>query len=277
MLTLAERQYETQVKVVETDNAGELTSGWFEEGLDRLEVKHKLSIAYIYETNATAERFNRTVTSSERALLCDSGLPLTLSGEALTHVIYTKNRMPHANLDGRSPQEGLEGNIPELGYLQPFGSPAHVFIPEEKRRTAGKLLARTVEGFLVGYAEQRNQYRFWIPSLGRVVGSRDFKARVVTSAPEVISIETPPVESPSMSLATRDPKTTDSSCLSDAWQPTLFVEIRDRYPNLFESTVPESSSHEGAQPPSIIAPAPGTFPASVPGSPMRNAQEHQQK
>jgi len=218
MLTLAERQYDTRVKVVQTDNAGELTSGWFEEGLARLGVKYKLSIAYIHETNGTAKRFNRTVTSSARALLFDSGLPLTLWGETLTHAIYTKNQMPHASLDGRSPQEVLEGNIPDLGHLQPFGSPAHVFIPEEKRRTAGKLLARTVEGFLVCYAEQRNQYRFWIPSLGRVVVSRDFKARVVTSAPEVISIETAPVESPSMSPATRDPKTTDSSCRSDAWQ-----------------------------------------------------------
>ena len=148
-----------------------------------------------------------------------------------------------------------------------------MFIPEEKRTTAGKLLARTIEGFLVGYAEQRNQYRFWIPSLGRVVVCREFNARVVTSAPEVISIETAPVESPSMSPATRDPKTTDSSCRSDAWQPTSFAEIQDRYPNLFESTVPEPSSHESAQPPSIIAPALGTFPASVPGSSTRNTQE----
>jgi len=52
-----------------------------------------------------------------------------------------------------------------------------------------------------------------------------------------------------------------------------FAEIRDRYPNLFESTVPEPSSHESAQPPSIIALAPGNLPASVPGSPTRNAQE----
>jgi len=273
MLTLAERQYDTRVKVVQTDNAGELTSGWFEEGLARLGVKHKLSIAYIHETNGTAERFNRTVTSSARALLFDSGLPLTMWGEAITQAIYTKNRMPHTSLEGRSPQEVPEGNTPDLGHLQTFGSPAHVFIPEAKWRTAGKLLARTVEGFLVGYAEQRNQYRFWIPSLGRVVVSHDFKARVVTSAPDVISIETAPVESPSMSPATCDPKATDSSCRPDAWQPTSFAEIRDHYPNLFESTVPEPSSYESAQPLSIIAPAPGTFPASVPGSPTRNAQE----
>jgi len=117
MLTLAERQYDTRVKVVQTDNAGELTSGWFVEGLARLGVKHKLSIAYIHETNGTAERFNHTVTSSARALLFDSGLPLTLWGKALIHVIYTKNRMPHASLDGRSPQEVLEGNISDLGHL----------------------------------------------------------------------------------------------------------------------------------------------------------------
>jgi len=156
MITLAERQYDVSIKIVQTDNAGELTSHWFENGLAKLGVKHKLSIAYIHETNGTAGRFNRTVTGSARALLFDSGLPLSMWGEALTQAIYTRNRMPQASLNGQSLNEVLTGEMPDLRHLQPFGSPAHVLIPEEKRRTAGKLLARTVEGFLVGYGEQRN-------------------------------------------------------------------------------------------------------------------------
>ena len=93
MITLAACQYNTQVKVLQTDNVGALTSRWFEDGLAKLGVKHKLSIAYIHETNGIAERFNRTITWSARALLFDSELPLSLWGEALTHAIYTKNQM----------------------------------------------------------------------------------------------------------------------------------------------------------------------------------------
>ena len=160
MLTLAACQYNTKVKVLQTDNAGDLTSRWFEDGLAKLGVKHKLSIAYIHETNGTAERFNRTVTGSAHTLLFDSGLPLSLWGEALTLAGYTKNRMPHASLNNKSPHEVLTGEMSNLEYLQPFGSPAHVFTPEERPRVGGKLLARSAEGFLVGYGEQRNHYRF---------------------------------------------------------------------------------------------------------------------
>ena len=77
MLTLAARQYNTQVKVLQTENAGELTSCWLKDGLPKLVVKHKLSIAYIHETNGMAERLNSTVTASARTLLFDSGLPLS--------------------------------------------------------------------------------------------------------------------------------------------------------------------------------------------------------
>jgi hypothetical protein len=36
----------------------------------------------------------------------------------------------------------------------------------------------------VGYTLVRNQYRFWIPSLGRVIVSHNFRPRVVTSTPQ---------------------------------------------------------------------------------------------
>jgi len=143
--------------------------------------------------------------------------------------------------------------MPDLGYLQPFGSPAHVFVPEERRRTKGKLLARSGEGFLVGYGQQRNQYRFWIPSLHRVVISRDFKGRVVMPPSEVITIDT---------LAS------DAAPSTARLVPASLAETHDHYPNLFESAPPEPSSLESATPPSFISPsAPGTFPSLPTESP----------
>jgi hypothetical protein len=164
IITRYERQHNIKVKKVQTDNAGELTSRWFEDGLAKLGVKHKLSIAYIHETNGIAEGFNRTVTESAHALLFDSNLSLSLWAEANAHATYTKNRIPHASLEGKPPIAVVEGKRANLGHLQPFGSPVHIFVPEKKRRVAGKLLARSDEGFLVGYTDQRNRYRFWIPA-----------------------------------------------------------------------------------------------------------------
>ena len=135
MMTLAERQYDVSIKVVQTDNTGELTSHWFENGLAKLGVKHKLSIAYIDETNGTAERFNRTVTGSARALLFDSGLPLTMWGEALTHALYTRNRMPHMSLNGMSPHKVLTGDISKNYYMRPE-RPVHQTLRTLKTLTA---------------------------------------------------------------------------------------------------------------------------------------------
>jgi len=45
------------------------------------------------------------------------------------------------------------------------------------------------------------------------------------------------------------------------------TEIRDRYPNLFESSLLKLSSVQSAVPPAISIPTPGTFPASAPASP----------
>jgi len=253
MLTLAACQYDTKVKVGQTDNAGELTSKWFEDKLAKLEVRHKLSIAYIHETNGIAERFNGTVTDSARTLLFDSGLPLSLCGEALTHTVYTRNRIPHAALNNKSPHEVLTGEMPDLGYLQPFGSPAHVFVLEARRRTKGKLLARSGEGLLVGYDQQRNQYHFGIPSLHRVVISRDFKGRVVMPPSEVITIDTLAFDAaPSMARLV----------------PASLAETHDRYPNLFESAPSEPSSLESATSSSFISPSVlGPFPSSPTESP----------
>jgi len=161
--------------------------------------------------------------------------------------------MPHAALNNKSPHEVLTGEMPDLGYLQPFGSPAHVFVPEKRRTTKGKLLARSGEGFLVGYGQQRNQYRFWIPSLHGVVISHDLKARVVMPPSEVIAIDT---------LAS------DGATSTARLVPASLAETHHRYTNLFESAPPETPSLESATSPSFISPsAPGTFPSSPTESP----------
>ena len=112
--------------------------------------------------------------------------------------------------------------------------------------------------------------RFWIPSLHSIVISRDFKARVVTSVPEVITVDTTS-ESPEPSTIhtiAKDTSFSNSSQSTVTWVPASITEICDRHPNLFKSTLPEPSSLESATPPPIIQqPAPGTIPPSEPGSP----------
>ena len=103
LVQLVERQYDVKVKKIQCDNAGEFSSTKFKEQLRALGIHQKFSIAYIHETNGTAERFNRTICGTARALLYDSQLPWTLWAEAVSHATFTKNHIPHASLDGATP------------------------------------------------------------------------------------------------------------------------------------------------------------------------------
>jgi hypothetical protein len=73
------------------------------------------------------------VTGSARALVFDSELPLSMWAEAVSHAVYTTNHMPHMRLGGRSPDEVVKGEVPNLGLLQPFASATDMFLPEARR------------------------------------------------------------------------------------------------------------------------------------------------
>jgi hypothetical protein len=57
------------------------------------------------ETNAAIERAIRTITTIARTTLIASGLPKNLWADAMKFVSYTKNRIPHKALGGKSPLE----------------------------------------------------------------------------------------------------------------------------------------------------------------------------
>ena len=295
LIQLVERQYDVKVKKIQCDNAGEFSSTKFKEQLSTLGIQQKFSIAYIHETNGTAERFNRTICGSARALLFDSHLPSTLWAEAVAHATFTKNRIPHASLTGTTPYTIVTKRSPSLTGFQPFGTAVYVYIPEERRHIAGKLLPRSEAAFLVGYAsgEERNQFRFWIPEGRKIRIARDFKPRHNLSSvvqpnteinPDGINYEIdctpyPATEhaSPSASQSPVLPGPSGSSVTkaihmssqdTNTIQPLTAAQLRERYPALFPE-VPELSRPDASC--SIV----GGFPADEPPeSPARpNTEE----
>src|SRR5208282_1297836 len=92
-------------------------------------------------------------------------------------------------LNGETPLGRLLGKKPDVGHLRPFGAQVYIFVPEEEHPIRSKLLRHAIEGFLVGYGEASNQYRFWILSKHRVIISWDFKLRLDT-LPSMPIVET---------------------------------------------------------------------------------------
>lgn len=60
---------------------------------------------YVHEHAGIIERSNRTMQSTVRVLLRDSGLPKSFWGLAIIAESYLHNRTPNVNTDNKSPHE----------------------------------------------------------------------------------------------------------------------------------------------------------------------------
>jgi Integrase core domain. len=74
-----------KLKVLRTDNGGEYTSAQFEEFLVKDGIRHELTIPRTPEQNGVAERMNRTLVETTRAMLMDGGLPKRFLGRSDHH------------------------------------------------------------------------------------------------------------------------------------------------------------------------------------------------
>ena len=67
--------------------------------------------------------------------------------EAISTVVYLKNRKPTKSLSHNTPFEDLYGYKPEVGHLRVFGSKESAHIPKYDRR---KLDAKSIKCIFIG-------------------------------------------------------------------------------------------------------------------------------
>ena len=84
-----------QIGTLGTDNGGEYVSKDFEAYLISKGIKHELTIAYTPEQNGVAERMNRTLMESARAMMSHANLPNPFWAEAVATAVYLRNRPNH--------------------------------------------------------------------------------------------------------------------------------------------------------------------------------------
>ena len=91
---MVEKSTGLKIKRLRTDNGGEYTSNEFEEYLKAEGIQHKTTIPKTPEQNGVAERMNRTLVETVRAMLADSKLPKRFWAEALSTAVYLRNKSP---------------------------------------------------------------------------------------------------------------------------------------------------------------------------------------
>ena len=168
LLAKIKRQYQADVAIVRLDS----DRGYSEmlQMFRELGVVVEPRAEYTEEQNGLTERAGSTIVTRGRAIRIGGDLPMELSNECCLTAIYLLNRTPTEALGWRTPYELVKGQKPTVAHLSPIGSRAYVLNTKLKR--GEKLQSRALVGQLVGY-DSTNIYRVWMPTLQRVVRTRD--------------------------------------------------------------------------------------------------------
>ena len=148
--SLVERMSDYKLKTLRTDNGGEYTSGEFSKYLRIEGIRHELTVPKTPEQNGVAERFNRTLVECVRAVLSDAHLPHSFWAEALSTVVYVRNRSYSSAASTTTPYQAWSGNKPSVGNLRIFGCTAYSHIPKDERK---KLDSKARKCIFLGYGE----------------------------------------------------------------------------------------------------------------------------
>jgi hypothetical protein len=159
-----------KIKTLRTDNGGEYTSKEFVSFCKSVGIRRELNVPHNPQQNGVAERKNRTIEETMKALLNDQGISMFLWGEVAMTTIYIQNRSPHHILKDMTPEESFSRKKPNVENLRIFGCPVYFHIPKDKRN---KLEPSGKNGIFMGYSESSKACRIYISKQHKIEVNRD--------------------------------------------------------------------------------------------------------
>ncbi|POM58554.1 Hypothetical protein PHPALM_36782 [Phytophthora palmivora] len=169
-ITKVEKQFDAKVKFVRHDGAKEFATNSLKAFYEDHGIEVQPTVRYAHQTNATAERANRTIVTIGRSMLHYAGLDKCFWGEAAMTAIYIKNRLPSPKSPDKTPFEIVYKSKPNVKHMRIFGCKAYVLTQKEKRL---KWDPKAREDIFLGYEERSKAYRVYDIETGKVVISRD--------------------------------------------------------------------------------------------------------
>ena len=126
------------VKTFRTDNGGEYCSKEFESFLKDEGIVHQITVPYNPAQNGVSERKNRTLVESARSMMSHEKIPVEFWAEAMSTVVYLRNRSPTTSLEGMTSYECLFGQKQDVSNLRVSGCVAFTRIQKEQRKKFDK-------------------------------------------------------------------------------------------------------------------------------------------
>nr|GEV47736.1 ribonuclease H-like domain-containing protein [Tanacetum cinerariifolium] len=151
-------QLNQKVKIIRCDNGTKFKNRDIIEFYGSKGIKRECSNARIPQQNGVTEKMNRTLIEAARTMLADSFLPNTFWAKAVSTDCYVLNRVLVTKPQNKTPYELLNGKIPIISYIRPFG--CHVTILNTIDHL-GKFTEKSDEGFLVGYSQSSKAFKVY--------------------------------------------------------------------------------------------------------------------
>ena len=152
---LIENQFNTEIKVVQSNQGGEFQSLFIM--FSNLGIVHRLSCLYTSQQNGRVEQKNRHVVEMGLSLFAHSGMPLSYWPYAFQTATYLINCLLTLMLHHQSPYFALYHKLPTYTHLKVFGSS---YFPYMRPYNTHKLLYRSLECVFLGYSSHHKGFWF---------------------------------------------------------------------------------------------------------------------
>jgi histone deacetylase 1/2 len=162
-----ERQFNTKIKVIQTDWGGEYRS--LNHFLQTQGITHRVTCPYTHQQAGAIERRHRQIMEVGLALLAHSDLPNIFWEDAFLTAVHIINRLPTLILQHKSPYEMVNNSKPDFNFLRVFGCACWPYLRPYNKH---KMDFRSKTCIFIGYSSGHQGYKCLDFSTGKIYVSR---------------------------------------------------------------------------------------------------------
>ncbi|KAL9993337.1 putative RNA-directed DNA polymerase [Helianthus debilis subsp. tardiflorus] len=294
-VTMAERQFSTKLKTVQTDWGGEFRN--LSTFFSSIGIIHRLSCPHTSEQNGVVERRHRHVVETGLTLMAQSDTPQRFWHFAFETVVYLINRMPSRSNYIVSPFEHLFKRKPIFSFLRVFGCQCYPYL---RPYNPHKMDFRSIPCIFLGYSTSHHGYRCFDPVSERIYIARHvrfnetsfpFKAQPSIpspssqpdSSPYISSYPTPPTPTPTPDFPTQPPPsppvenhltppTPPPQTYSRQTNTRPTIPAFEKYSQTHQNVDPQSTSSSPSDPTPTPLPLPPTNTTTEPSQPTHRSR-----
>uniref|UniRef100_A0A2N9IGY8 Integrase catalytic domain-containing protein n=1 Tax=Fagus sylvatica TaxID=28930 RepID=A0A2N9IGY8_FAGSY len=171
---MVQTQFSAKIQILRSDNGGEYVNQPFQAYFQSHGLFHETSCSQTPQQNGIAERKNRHILETARALLIGAHVPSRYWDDAVATAVHLLNRMPTKVLTFQTPLKVLSNHVPLPTVLmippRIFGCVAFVHLHKNQRT---KLDPCAVRCLFLGYGLHKKGYRCFDPTTKRTYITMD--------------------------------------------------------------------------------------------------------